>query len=754
MSQSSRILRDSVGSVMALEGDALEDYCKQVFQLCDSDGDGYITEKDMVQQCGGEDVQTLESVMKYLDKDNDGLVSFDEFLSGFKVYQDAHKEEDGEEDRGRGIYVTPPTPSPDMSIFESDPTALMDGSSWVEVAKRIDPEGLLNKSDVASVWAALELNDPTLLDNFESFLTEVVEELHQSQSARETMEHHVKKVLDRHHKEANELDDLLKQHVCDAEESLTRKSTEKSRKLSTRYQGLLAERDALISELSANQSTLKRALEERMESEAILRQERERLMADNRTLQERLEASMKQLAEEESKEAPPRGVASLPDISKIDESDAHHHGYVKSVPECSTPTSVKTFKSIHIANQVKSCSLHNLFRSDGGGDGGGGGDHDGSGSDSGGQGGGNYDGGGGSGDDNDDDGVETTSAHSGTQVADHASETLPQSSGRGFPSPIHTPNSSDNFVHIGSNQCSPAHPAADINHPLCDKQAEFNSNCSTGRTSPDGQPVITSQSAGDTSTTGNAIKTAPSYAQVAKRRGQSLYNPNSMVSSHSVCYGHSEGAVVGSGWFTASSNLPTPSGGVTRVFKVASLGNCGVGKSTLIAYLSQGEFRHCTATVGVDFVTKTLTVGDERVVFQLWDTAGQEKFHSVTMAHYRRADAFIIVYDVTNAKSFKDVLSWVNIIKAAIRDDSPVIMLIGNQCDKVNNRVVSKEDGLRMAAGLNAVFAETSAFSGSNVMEAHANLAQLLLQKEDDAILSTKKLLTQPTPARNKFCAC
>ena len=56
--------------------------------------------------------------------------------------------------------------------------------------------------------------------------------------------------------------------------------------------------------------------------------------------------------------------------------------------------------------------------------------------------------------------------------------------------------------------------------------------------------------------------------------------------------------------------------------------------------------------------------------------------------------------------------------------------------------------------GLNAVFAETSAFSGSNVMEAHANLAQLLLQKEDDAILSTKKLLTQPTPARNKFCAC
>ena len=55
--------------------------------------------------------------------------------------------------------------------------------------------GFPPRSDVASVWAALELNDPTLLDNFESFLTEVVEELHQSQSARETMEHHVKKCV-------------------------------------------------------------------------------------------------------------------------------------------------------------------------------------------------------------------------------------------------------------------------------------------------------------------------------------------------------------------------------------------------------------------------------------------------------------------------------------------------------------------------------------------------------------------------------
>ena len=121
---------------------------------------------------------------------------------------------------------------------------------------------------MASVWTALEHNDPSLLDNFESFLSEVVEELHQSQSARETMEHHIKKcvcvrvfvwcgclcvnvcaclcvwceclcvcvcneawllmttpprVLDRHHKEASEYDDLVQQHMCEAEESIIMK---------------------------------------------------------------------------------------------------------------------------------------------------------------------------------------------------------------------------------------------------------------------------------------------------------------------------------------------------------------------------------------------------------------------------------------------------------------------------------------------------------------------------------------------------
>lgn len=61
-----------------------------MFQLCDNDGDGYITESDMAQLCA-EDLQTLESVFTYLDKDNDGRVSFDEFLAGFKVQGECNR---------------------------------------------------------------------------------------------------------------------------------------------------------------------------------------------------------------------------------------------------------------------------------------------------------------------------------------------------------------------------------------------------------------------------------------------------------------------------------------------------------------------------------------------------------------------------------------------------------------------------------------------------------------------------------------
>ena len=122
------------------------------------------------------------------------------------------------------------------------------------------------------------------------------------------------------------------------------------------------------------------------------------------------------------------------------------------------------------------------------------------------------------------------------------------------------------------------------------------------------------------------------------------------------------------------------------------------------------------STVGLDYKVKTLRIQEETVVFQLWDTAGQERYdnslrdkchmdcyscnrfsNALTPVYFRRADAFVIVYDVTDLRTFKATKKWVSVIKAALREQPPVIMLVGNKSDRTPQRCVSVEDGRTLA---------------------------------------------------------
>lgn len=147
-----------------------------------------------------------------------------------------------------------------------------------------------------------------------------------------------------------------------------------------------------------------------------------------------------------------------------------------------------------------------------------------------------------------------------------------------------------------------------------------------------------------------------------------------------------------------------------------------MGKSSLIGFLSSGIFpTNVKTTVGLDYSVKTLRIEDETVVFQLWDTAGQERqgqlaswcscsSHSnfstatnrfnnaLTPVYFRRADAFVIVYDVTDIRTFKATKKWVSVIRASLREQPSVIMLVGNKSDCApHQRCVALEDGRNLA---------------------------------------------------------
>uniref|UniRef100_A0ABI7WI48 EF-hand domain-containing protein n=1 Tax=Felis catus TaxID=9685 RepID=A0ABI7WI48_FELCA len=175
-----------------------------------------------------------------------------------------------------------------------------------------------------------------------------------------------------------------------------------------------------------------------------------------------------------------------------------------------------------------------------------------------------------------------------------------------------------------------------------------------------------------------------------------------------------------------------------KAYKIVLAGDAAVGKSSFLMRLCKNEFRgNTSATLGVDFQMKTLIVDGERTVLQLWDTAGQERFRSIAKSYFRRADGVLLLYDVTCEKSFLNVREWVDMIEDATQESIP-IMLVGNKADlrdaaaAEGQKCVPGYFGEKLAMTYGALFCETSAKDGSNVVEAVLHLAREVKKRTDE----------------------
>ncbi len=162
-----------------------------------------------------------------------------------------------------------------------------------------------------------------------------------------------------------------------------------------------------------------------------------------------------------------------------------------------------------------------------------------------------------------------------------------------------------------------------------------------------------------------------------------------------------------------------------REMKVVLLGETGVGKSSLVSRFSEDTFRPFNAaTVGASFVSKTVDVGNAAPIqFQIWDTAGQEKYHSLAPMYYRGAAAAIIVYDISNKKSFQTLKNWVEELNEKGPGDITVVVA-GNKSDLEELREVNSEEASAYANTIKAMFMETSAKMSVNVDELFKDLAR------------------------------
>uniref|UniRef100_A0AAQ6ANB3 EF-hand domain-containing protein n=1 Tax=Amphiprion ocellaris TaxID=80972 RepID=A0AAQ6ANB3_AMPOC len=134
-----------------------------------------------------------------------------------------------------------------------------------------------------------------------------------------------------------------------------------------------------------------------------------------------------------------------------------------------------------------------------------------------------------------------------------------------------------------------------------------------------------------------------------------------------------------------------------RLFKIVLVGNSSVGKTSLLRRFCDDSFHSGTsATVGIDYSVKTITVDSSQVALQLWDTAGQERYRSITKQFFRKADGVVVMYDITAEQSFTAVRQWLTSVKEGAGEDIP-LMLLGNKTDKEIERQIQKAVGERLA---------------------------------------------------------
>lgn len=164
--------------------------------------------------------------------------------------------------------------------------------------------------------------------------------------------------------------------------------------------------------------------------------------------------------------------------------------------------------------------------------------------------------------------------------------------------------------------------------------------------------------------------------------------------------------------------------------KIVFLGNHGVGKTSILRILYENFKEEYEATIGVDFSSKTFYLDGKPVRLQMWDTAGQDRFHSLIPSYIRDSKVAVIVYDVTSRQSFNAVSQWIALV--AEHDSNVSIILVGNKIECSQQREVSTQEAEEFAQSRNLAYQEVSAKTGSGVNELFANRITSLLPVEQN----------------------
>ena len=203
---------------------------------------------------------------------------------------------------------------------------------------------------------------------------------------------------------------------------------------------------------------------------------------------------------------------------------------------------------------------------------------------------------------------------------------------------------------------------------------------------------------------------------------------------------------------------------MSKKCRLLIIGDSEVGKTSFLSRYSKGIFNLTyLATAGIEFFSKDEKINNEIIRVELWDTAGTEKFQSLSASFFSKAEGIMVMFDVSNQNSFENLINWTESIKTHLNkeiDNIPVI-IIGNKIDLIKREITTNE-AKEYCGELGFKYFETSAKTGENVNETIIFLIKEVLKKNEiknknKNKIGTKKEGDMVLPPKNKkedHCEC
>lgn len=173
-------------------------------------------------------------------------------------------------------------------------------------------------------------------------------------------------------------------------------------------------------------------------------------------------------------------------------------------------------------------------------------------------------------------------------------------------------------------------------------------------------------------------------------------------------------------------------------FKILVLGEGQVGKTCmLLRYIEDSFTNNHMMTIGIDFKIKILKIGDKLIKLQIYDTAGQERFKTITKTFYKGAQGIVLAFDLSTYSTFRNMDNWIKQIQSCAQKNVSIV-LVGNKCD-IANRNVTQKEATNFASDNGLTYFETSAKTGHNINEVFEFLTKEIIKNKE----STPNILTK-----------